>query len=105
MSAIGDAMLIAAVTLLAFRTKYLPDWISYPGAIAAAVNLMGALGVATGLIVRLGHRLPRVLAVARLDRLGDLGSLPGAGGTGRGLTDTHIVSGGREGSSRSMIRR
>ena len=47
MSAVGDAILIAAVSAIALRTKFLPDWLAYAGAAVAVLQLVGALAIAT----------------------------------------------------------
>lgn len=47
MSAVGDLILIAAVSIIAIRTKFLPDWLAYGGVAVAAVQLVGAAVVAT----------------------------------------------------------
>lgn len=47
LSSVGDVVLIAAVSALAFRTKFLPDWLAWLGAGAALVNLVGSIGSAT----------------------------------------------------------
>lgn len=47
LSAVGDVILIAAVSTLAIRTRFLPTWLAYGGGLAALVNLVAALSAAT----------------------------------------------------------
>jgi hypothetical protein len=47
MSAFGAAILIVAVSAIAIRTKFLPDWLAYGGTAVAVMQLLGALVIAT----------------------------------------------------------
>ena len=47
MSAIGNVIVIVAVSAIAIRSGFLPSWLAYGGAAAAVVVLVGALAVAT----------------------------------------------------------
>jgi hypothetical protein len=46
-SSLGDVILIAAVSVLAMRTEFLPKWLWQSGMVTALINVVGSITVAT----------------------------------------------------------
>ena len=47
MSTMANVILVGAVSALAIRTKFLPDWLAYGGVAISLVQLVGALTIAS----------------------------------------------------------